>query len=115
MQRNARKDFGNMSYPDYEYYRETNHVFSDIAADYDEIGINGDLTGTYVMQRPVSDNYFSVLGVRPYLGRFFSPGDDKTKDIAILTYTCWRRLGADPDTIGRTVVGRTVMRVTPPD
>src|SRR5215475_15833943 len=47
--RTTGKDIGAISYPDYDYYRRTNHVFSDIAADYDEIGINGDLTGTYVM------------------------------------------------------------------
>jgi predicted permease len=67
------------------------------------------------MNRPVSDNYFSVLGVRPYLGRLFSPGDDKTKDIAVLTYTCWKRLGADPNIVGKKVVGNTIIGVTPPD
>src|SRR5215475_10895914 len=113
--RTAGKDIGEISYPDYEYYRRTNHVFSDIGAEYASIGINGDFTETYVMNRPVSDNYFSVLGVRPYLGRLFSPGDDKTKDIAVLTYTCWKRLGADPNIVGKKVVGNTVIGVTPPD
>lgn len=113
--RTTGEDIGEISYPDYQYYRQTNHVFSDIAADYSSIGINGDLTGTYVMNRPVSDNYFSVLGVRPYLGRFFSPGDDKTKDTGVMTYTCWKRLGSDPNIIGKKVVGRTIIGVTPPD
>jgi hypothetical protein len=113
--RTAGEDIGEISYPDYEYYRQTNHVFNDIAADYASIGIAGDITGTYVMNRPVSDNYFSVLGVRPYLGRFFSPGDDKTKDIAVMTYTCWKRLGSDPNIIGKKVLSNTIIGVTPPD
>ncbi len=54
-----------------------------------------------VINRPVSDNYFSVLGIRPYLGRFFSPGDDQTKEsVAVMTYSCWKRLGADPNIAG---------------
>jgi predicted permease len=106
---------GQISYPDYEYYRQTNRGFSDIAADYNSVGISTDFSGTTIMSRPVSDNYFSVLAVRPYLGRFFSPGDDKTKDIAVLTYMCWKRLGADPNIIGKKVVGNTVIGVTPPE
>jgi transcriptional regulator len=112
--RTAGKNIGEISYPDYEYYSQTNHVFSDIAAYYTSIGIAGDFTETSVMNRPVSDNYFSVLGVRPYLGRLFSPGDDKTNGIAVLTYTCWKRLGADPHIVGKKVLGNTVIGVTPP-
>ena len=63
----------------------------------------------------VSDNYFSVLGVRPYLGRFFSPGDDKTKDVGVLTYIGWKRLGADPAIIGKKVVGHTIIGVASAD
>ena len=67
-----------------------------------------------VVSRPVSDNYFAVLGIRPYLGRFFSPGDDQTKEpVAVMTYSCWKRLGADPGIAGKTVAGSTILGVTP--
>ena len=36
------------------------------------------------------------MGIRPYLGRFFSPGDDKSDtSAAVMTWSCWKRLGSD--------------------
>ncbi|HTM25035.1 MAG TPA: ABC transporter permease [Vicinamibacterales bacterium] len=54
----------------------------------------------------VSWNYFDLLGVRPRLGRTFSPQDDDTGDwppYAILSESLWRRFGSDPSMVGRTV------------
>jgi putative ABC transport system permease protein len=110
-------DSQEISYPDYEYFRKNNHVFTDIAASPNALGVdetmgsNGDIK---VVSRPVSDNYLSVLGIRPYLGRFFSPGDDtaKTKS-AVMTYSCWRRLGSDPNIVGKKVTNYTIIGVTP--
>jgi len=34
----AHEDIGEMSYPDYEYFRKNNHVFTDIAAAPNSIG-----------------------------------------------------------------------------
>src|SRR5215469_15992271 len=70
---------GEVSYPDYKYFRENNRVFKDIAAAPNSISVNfqSDERGELrVVSRPVSDNYFAVLGVRPFLGRLFAPGDD---------------------------------------
>jgi predicted permease len=51
----------------------------------------------------VSGSYFPVLGVRPAIGRLFTPEDDKTIDghfITVLSYTYWeRRLGANPNVL----------------
>ena len=109
------EDIGQVSYPDYEYYRRNNHVFTDIAAEPVLLGVATDFNGLSVMSRAVSDNYFAVLEIRPYLGRFFSPGDDKTKDVAVLTYACWKRLGGDPNIIGKRVQGNTIVGVAPPE
>jgi predicted permease len=115
--RSAGEAVGQISYPDYKYYRENNHVFADVAAAPDSISVNANSDGTHqvtVVTRPVSDNYFDVLGIRPYLGRFFSPGEDQTKEpVAVMTYSCWKRLGADPNIVGKTVVGVTIVGVTP--
>ena len=54
----------------------------------------------------VSGEYFRVLGVRPAIGRDFSPADDTpgAPPVAIVTDGLWRRrLGADTDAIGRTM------------
>jgi putative ABC transport system permease protein len=65
---------------------------------------NGDaerLDGQYV-----SGDYFRVLGVRPAIGRDFTPADDApgAPPVAIVTDGLWRRrLGADANVIGRTM------------
>jgi predicted permease len=62
----------------------------------------------------VSGSYFSVLGLRPALGRLIGTADDQVPDahdVAVLSYRFWEnRLGGDPDVVGRTVVvnGRTM-------
>ena len=91
------------------------------------IGAGGDWTGTFgilggdgganaerVTVSGVSANFFSLLGVRPMLGRHFS--DDETRFVAlpnqpnsgpnvvILSHRLWaRRFGADSTLIGRTI------------
>src|SRR5262249_4968396 len=56
----------------------------------------------------VSGNYFSVLGVRPVLGRFFSPDEDGDKQggypVVVISYGLWnRQFHADPSAIGSTI------------
>ena len=55
----------------------------------------------------VSWNYFSVLGVAPAYGRIFAPEDDTpgVANVAVVSDGFWRRrLSADPQAIGRTIV-----------
>lgn len=53
----------------------------------------------------VSPNFFSMLGVRPVLGRDFAPADDSvdaSTAVAILGYGFWQReFGGDPKVLGR--------------
>jgi predicted permease len=107
-----------ISYPDYAYYREHNHVFTDVTAAPNSININGDLNfegrDVRVTMRPVSENYFAVLGIRPYLGRMFSPGDDRSDThIAVMMYSCWKRLGSDRHIVGKVLAGITIIGVAP--
>ncbi len=54
----------------------------------------------------VSANFFSLLGVRPELGRIFVPGEDQpAKDnVVILSHALWQqKFGGDPNVIGRSV------------
>ena len=55
----------------------------------------------------VSGNYFSVLGARPALGRFFSPEEDRspgTHPVVVVSHGFWERaLGGDSTVIGRTL------------
>ena len=111
---------GHISYPDDQYLRAHNHVFSDVAAAPNSIGFSESIDDngreTKVVSRPVSENYFSVLGVRPYLGRLFGQGEDTNgTQQAIMTWSCWKRLGSDLKIVGRSISGRTIVGVTPPD
>lgn len=54
----------------------------------------------------VTGGFFSLLGTRPALGRFFGEGDDERGGprVAVLGYGYWRReLGGDPGVLGATV------------
>jgi predicted permease len=115
--RSPEEAVGQISYLDYKYYRENNHVFTDVAAAPESVQVIANSDGTHEVKlvlRPVSENYFDVLGIRPYLGRFFSPGEDQAKEnVAVMTYSCWKRLGADPHMAGKTIAGFTILGVTP--
>lgn len=54
----------------------------------------------------VSANLFSLLGVRPALGRTFAPGEDQRgrDGVVVLSDALWhRQFGGDPAIIGRTI------------
>src|SRR5271169_5816176 len=100
-----KEPFGRIAFPDFEYYRDNNRSFTDIAAYPSSIGINA---GTFedhvaiVSSSPVSDNYFSVMGIQPLAVRFFEKGDDgKRTPVIILTYAGWARFNRDPQIIGK--------------
>jgi predicted permease len=100
-------EFDDVSYLDYKYYRDNNHSFSGVAA------LPNDISKARLGHRDreemgtveqISDNYFSVMGIQPILGQFFVPGEDEKKtSLAVLSYSCWKRWGADPRIIGETV------------
>jgi predicted permease len=56
----------------------------------------------------VSGTYFSVLGVRPAVGRFLTPDDDRTpgpSPVVVISYELWQtQMGAVPDVQGRTIL-----------
>jgi predicted permease len=114
-------EFDGVSYPDYKYYRDSNHSFSTVAAFPNGISLrhmtHGDRDETGTVEA-ASDNYFSVMGIPPFLGQLFTPGDDEKKTLsAVLSYSCWKRWGSDPEIVGKTVVvnGQTlvIQGVTP--
>ena len=69
----------------------------------------------------VSGSYFSVLGLRPALGRLLTPNDDQTIGahyVVVLSYPFWEtQLGANPSVVGQqlTVNGKqmTILGVAP--
>jgi predicted permease len=54
----------------------------------------------------VSDNFFSALGLRPFIGRLFAPGanDPNAAQQAVITFDWWEKhFGQDPEVVGQTV------------
>ncbi|MFI5092458.1 MAG: ABC transporter permease [Candidatus Acidiferrales bacterium] len=98
----------NLSYLDFQDYRQLKSVFSDLVA-YSPSPVNFGAQG-----RPerawvdlVSGNYFSALGIEPALGRTFAPDEGwvQNKDpLVVLSYKFWqKRFGGDRGVIGQTV------------
>jgi predicted permease len=112
------EEFYSSSYPEYEFYRDHSTVFSGMLA-YLRVpmvaGSGGD--AKQISGELVSPGYFTVLGIRPVAGRFFSGGENEA--VAVISDAFWRdRFGGDPKAIGKSIqvgVGRfTVIGVAPP-
>jgi predicted permease len=106
---NGGQSFPSLSYPNYRDILNRNSSFSGMLAyvnrpvSLSKNGLN-ERIGSYL----ATGNYFEVLGVKPALGRFFTPEDDKVPGahpVAVLTYDCWQnRFAGDPQVIGKTVI-----------
>jgi predicted permease len=113
------------SYPMFRDLEKANTSFSGIAGHF-IFGVNMAMPGQTPVNGEglfVSGSYFPVLGVRPALGRLFTPNDDQTIGghyVAVLSYPYWEtQLGADPSVVGKqiTVNGKqlTILGVSAKD
>ncbi|MEP7270250.1 MAG: ABC transporter permease [Acidobacteriota bacterium] len=94
------------SYPDYVYYRDQNQVLSGLfVTRFTPVSLSRDGNNERLWGSLVSGNYFDVLGVKPQLGRTFSPEEDRTQlshPVAVLSHSAWqRRFGSDPEIVGK--------------
>jgi predicted permease len=66
-----------------------------------------DGTSQMLLTDVVSSNFFTVLGVRPLLGRIFTAQDAewlRTHPAVVLGYSCWQKnFGGDPKIVGRPI------------
>jgi len=119
--RTLQDPFGEASFPDYAFYRNQTRAFSGIAAYPYSISTakfnDGDRNERVVVTY-VSNNFFQVLDIRASLGALVfrsSPSND-VHDI-VLSRGLWKKLGADPHIVGRTVklndVPLTIVGVAP--
>src|SRR5262249_32873745 len=96
------------SYPDFQYYRDQNKVFSGLAAHgFAPFNLESDGHSERVLGEIVSGNYFTVLGVPIRVGRNFSPEEDQTPGaapVAIISHGLWkRRFAGTSDVTNQTV------------
>jgi predicted permease len=97
-----------LSYPDYRDLRDQNHSLSGfIAYNHDWITLTGGAQPERIYIANVSSNFFSVLGIQPFLGRFFLPQEETRPDAVpyvILSHSLWKtRFAADPAIVGKSI------------
>ncbi len=111
------------SYPDFRDFRDRSRGFDGVAAyGITEAGIKLGESSTLVWDIESSGDYFDVMGIKPYLGRFFHRSDEHGPDSApyvVLSYPYWKtRFQGDRNVVGRTVeINRhsfTIIGVAPP-
>jgi putative ABC transport system permease protein len=88
-------------------WRTSNRSFTDMAATASAFAtLTMDGGPELVLGRRVTPNFFDVLGVRPVLGRSFTPADDRAGvNVVMISHALWqRRYGNDPNIVGRTIL-----------
>jgi predicted permease len=97
-----------VSFPNYKDFRDTNSVFSSLAA-YGfplPVGLSTGGEPDQAFLELVTGNYFSTLGVRPAAGRLFGPAEDRApgaSPVIVLSHDCWLRRFGGTDVSGRSV------------
>ena len=109
------------SYPDYLELKEQSRTLSGvIAVSGYGATLNRDGRTEHLNGSAVSLNYFQVLGIKPHIGRFFSPESQPSvhEPTVVLSYSLWQRcFQRDPQICGKTIwlsnESYTVLGVTP--
>jgi putative ABC transport system permease protein len=111
-----------ISAPEFLSWRGQTQAFEDMAAFHQSFCVvTGGGEPEEVPCETIQSNFFPLLGTAPFLGRNFSPGEDKAGSdrVAILSYALWqRRFGGDRSLIGRAIQVKgssyTVVGIMPP-
>jgi predicted permease len=96
------------SYPMYRDLRDKDEAFEALVG---TTKTNVDLTRNSISEfaevELVTGNYFTMLGVRPAMGRVFTQGEDQQKDaapVAVISFNYWRaHMNSDASVVGETV------------
>ena len=99
------------SFTTYTYLRDQTKTFSGLAAYQFENVILGNQDSTKepeeITAKFVSDNFFSVLGVPPMIGRTFSPEEVNApgkSPLVVLSYHFWqKRFNVDQNILGKSI------------
>lgn len=98
---------GNLSVADFVDWQNSNTAFEQVAAyGRSRFTITGEKEAEAVGGAAVTADYFSILGMKPILGRVFQPGDDSAAgpNLVVISASLWqRRYGGSRDAIGRVI------------
>ncbi len=117
-------DPGFQSYPNYLDLRDRNRSFDDLAAfNFVFVGLDMGKDPSTATGFAATGNYFEVLRIQPYVGRFFHSSDEHGPNSApflVLSYAYWHsRFQDDRGVVGRVVQLSkhpfTIIGVAPPE
>jgi predicted permease len=119
----ANSIWGYESYPNIRDLSDRNRSFDGVAADnITQAALDTGNDPSLAWLYETTGNYFDVLGLQPYLGRFFHAADEHGPNSApyvVLTYAYWQdRFQGDRGVVGRSVLLNrhpyTIIGVSPP-
>ncbi|HEX4320533.1 MAG TPA: ABC transporter permease [Acidobacteriaceae bacterium] len=103
----AGDDFpGVVAAPEVATYQHSTRSFEGLGAyTYVTYTLSGVGQPTQIEAGRMTPSVFSVLGVSPMLGRFFTPEEDRQKaHVLVLSYSAWKiRFNSNPNVIGTTI------------
>ena len=99
--------------PDFRDYRDQNTVFSGVAAVIPHFSepSSGDGPPRILNFAAGTQQFFSVMGIRPVMGRLFTPDEYKSlhNSSVIISWKFWKEnFGGDPHVIGRALINEDV-------
>jgi len=114
---------GSISYPNFRDWQRDNRTLAALAIGRQSgFSLTGQGNAERLRGDYVSSDYFSILGIKPALGRLFAPGEDEIgrSSIALISASFWaRKFGSQPDVLGKALAldGRsfTIVGVLPAD
>src|SRR5438270_8353409 len=104
---NANHDYRQFSHNEYRELRENGEVFADVAAlEFGVAGIGQDHDMRRSFAFLTSENFFSMMGVQPFRGRFYSAEECKPNAniaVVVASHGFWKRQGSRNDFVGSTL------------
>src|SRR5213079_3083163 len=105
---NASHDYRQFSYNEFRELRENGgEMFADIAAlEFAVAGIGRDHDMRRSFAFLTSENYFPLMGVQPFRGRFYNAEECKpnaNSAVVVTSYGFWKRNGGSNDFVGSTL------------
>jgi predicted permease len=97
-----------LPYPMFSQLREGSQVFTGVTAFHNlDLATRVDREHGVAAGQLVAGNYFSVLGVKPMIGRTFTPEDDRAPGadpLAVISYRYWeKQFGRNATVVGRSI------------
>jgi predicted permease len=105
VRQNASHDYRQFSHSEYRELRENSgDIFTDVAAlEFAVAGIGQDQNMRRSFAFLTSENFFSLMGARPLIGRFYNAEECRPNAnvlVVVASYPFWKRMGGRQDFVG---------------